>query len=156
MLVFLFVSTDHRHHFHYDRRWNCFVSLIYLCIFLQLKEYSQKAVEILRAQNHILTNHPNSNIYKYVDRYWNRNIQSYNSENATIGHHLHKITCVFFLQHTLWISGVWWLLSGKWPLLGVQQSRSSLLREWNTPSHNRHILLKSAQAVKLIKKFFTY
>lgn len=32
----------------------------------QLKEYSQKAVEILRAQNHILTNHPNSNIYKYV------------------------------------------------------------------------------------------
>lgn len=34
-----------------------------ICIF-QLKEYSQKAVEILRAQNHILTNHPNSNIYK--------------------------------------------------------------------------------------------
>lgn len=32
----------------------------------QLKEYSQKAVEILRTQNHILTNHPNSNIYKYV------------------------------------------------------------------------------------------
>lgn len=31
---------------------------------LQLKEYSQKAVEILRTQNHILTNHPNSNIYK--------------------------------------------------------------------------------------------
>nr|XP_023697265.1 E3 ubiquitin-protein ligase UBR4 [Paramormyrops kingsleyae] len=29
----------------------------------KLKEYSQKAVEILRAQNHILTNHPNSNIY---------------------------------------------------------------------------------------------
>lgn len=30
----------------------------------KLKEYSQKAVEILRTQNHILTNHPNSNIYK--------------------------------------------------------------------------------------------
>ncbi|XP_022407757.1 E3 ubiquitin-protein ligase UBR4 isoform X2 [Delphinapterus leucas] len=29
----------------------------------KLKEYSQKAVEILRTQNHILTNHPNSNIY---------------------------------------------------------------------------------------------
>ncbi|KAJ7306602.1 hypothetical protein JRQ81_009992 [Phrynocephalus forsythii] len=29
----------------------------------KLKEYSQKAVEILRMQNHILTNHPNSNIY---------------------------------------------------------------------------------------------
>ncbi|XP_075046927.1 E3 ubiquitin-protein ligase UBR4 isoform X4 [Mixophyes fleayi] len=29
----------------------------------KFKEYSQKAVEILRAQNHILTNHPNSNIY---------------------------------------------------------------------------------------------
>uniref|UniRef100_A0A3B5JUI3 Ubiquitin protein ligase E3 component n-recognin 4 n=1 Tax=Takifugu rubripes TaxID=31033 RepID=A0A3B5JUI3_TAKRU len=29
----------------------------------KLKEYSQKAVEILRAQNHNLTNHPNSNIY---------------------------------------------------------------------------------------------
>ncbi|XP_064423992.1 E3 ubiquitin-protein ligase UBR4 [Latimeria chalumnae] len=29
----------------------------------KLKEYSQKAVEILRALNHILTNHPNSNIY---------------------------------------------------------------------------------------------
>uniref|UniRef100_A0A673KP75 E3 ubiquitin-protein ligase UBR4 n=1 Tax=Sinocyclocheilus rhinocerous TaxID=307959 RepID=A0A673KP75_9TELE len=29
----------------------------------KLKEYSQKAGEILRAQNHILTNHPNSNIY---------------------------------------------------------------------------------------------
>lgn len=60
---------------------------------------------------------------------------------------------VVFLQHTLWISGVWWLLSGKWPLLGVQQSRSSLLREWNTPSQNGHILLKSTQAVKLIKIF---
>lgn len=33
-------------------------------ILFQLKEYSQKAVEILRTQNHILTNHPNSNIYK--------------------------------------------------------------------------------------------
>ncbi|MEE6482208.1 hypothetical protein FKM82_013184 [Ascaphus truei] len=29
----------------------------------KFKEYSQKAVEILRTQNHILTNHPNSNIY---------------------------------------------------------------------------------------------
>ncbi|XP_070615566.1 E3 ubiquitin-protein ligase UBR4 isoform X3 [Erythrolamprus reginae] len=29
----------------------------------KFKEYSQKAVEILRMQNHILTNHPNSNIY---------------------------------------------------------------------------------------------
>uniref|UniRef100_A0A8C8CQK5 UBR-type domain-containing protein n=1 Tax=Oncorhynchus tshawytscha TaxID=74940 RepID=A0A8C8CQK5_ONCTS len=29
----------------------------------KLKEYSQKAVEILRTQNHILTTHPNSNIY---------------------------------------------------------------------------------------------
>ncbi|CAG03215.1 unnamed protein product [Tetraodon nigroviridis] len=29
----------------------------------KLKEYSQKAVEILRTQNHNLTNHPNSNIY---------------------------------------------------------------------------------------------
>lgn len=36
----------------------------YFLIVFQLKEYSQKAVEILRTQNHILTNHPNSNIYK--------------------------------------------------------------------------------------------
>ncbi|TRY87094.1 hypothetical protein DNTS_009169 [Danionella cerebrum] len=34
----------------------------------KLKEYSQKAVEILRAQNHILTNHPNSNIYNTLSR----------------------------------------------------------------------------------------
>lgn len=72
-----------------------------LFIFLQLKEYSQKAVEILRAQNHILTNHPNSNIYKYVDRYLNQNIQSYNSENATTGCHLHKFTCGFSAAHSL-------------------------------------------------------
>lgn len=38
----------------------------YFLIVFQLKEYSQKAVEILRTQNHILTNHPNSNIYKWV------------------------------------------------------------------------------------------
>lgn len=43
----------------------------HLLLFLfQLKEYSQKAVEILRAQNHNLTNHPNSNIYKYVTSPW--------------------------------------------------------------------------------------
>lgn len=40
--------------------------VLILSSLFQLKEYSQKAVEILRAQNHILTNHPNSNIYKYV------------------------------------------------------------------------------------------
>ncbi|XP_078094991.1 E3 ubiquitin-protein ligase UBR4 isoform X5 [Mustelus asterias] len=32
----------------------------------KLKEYSHKAVEILRTQNHILTNHPNSNIYNML------------------------------------------------------------------------------------------
>lgn len=43
----------------------CWEDSIFLIVF-QLKEYSQKAVEILRTQNHILTNHPNSNIYKWV------------------------------------------------------------------------------------------
>ena len=45
--------------------WALTVAFFYWLLF-QLKEYSQKAVEILRTQNHILTNHPNSNIYKWA------------------------------------------------------------------------------------------
>lgn len=48
----------------------CFFGILLIYLLFQLKEYSQKAVEILRAQNHNLTNHPNSNIYKYVTSAW--------------------------------------------------------------------------------------
>lgn len=51
--------------FSWDLCWLPKFPIVTSFVFLfQLKEYSQKAVEILRMQNHILTNHPNSNIYK--------------------------------------------------------------------------------------------
>ena len=117
--------------------WNFLNIVLFL---FQLKEYSQKAVEILRAQNHILTNHPNSNIYKYVYT----NILSFNMVNqiSSSGHHLQKTVTFLYslLQHSFRFSWVWWLLPGEWPLLGVQQSRSSFLSMCNTTSFNGHKL----------------
>lgn len=38
------------------------------------------------------------------------------------------------LQHSVRFSWVWWLLPGKWPLPGVQQSRGPLFGMYNTPT----------------------
>lgn len=45
------------------------------------------------------------------------------------------IICFLFpLQYSVWIGGVWWILSGKWPMPGVQQPRSSLFSKNSTVS----------------------
>lgn len=144
--------TDHSCLSDNDAILNCLNGFPFL---FQLKEYSQKAVEILRAQNHILTNHPNSNIYKYVYT----NVLSCSKENAIScsWHHLLKnvIIWCFLMQHAVRSSGVWWILSGEWPLLGVQQSRSSLLSMCNTPSQSVATKYTRSLANRIILQVFS-
>ena len=40
------------------------VVLICGCYFLQLQDYCVKAVQVLMIQNNVLSNHPNSNVYR--------------------------------------------------------------------------------------------